>query len=100
MGHLKPRRNTPIVLLSKNDLVGVALDVHGEEKSVFFEDLSGQILQDDELARLLTFLKGAHHCAPGISHARGSGRNRTRDSDACLRLRQRPTLLPPETGLT
>ena len=55
MGHLKPRRNTPIVLLSKNDLVGVALDVHGEEKSVFFEDLSGQILQDDELARLLTF---------------------------------------------
>jgi len=54
---LKPRRNTPIVLLSKNDLVGVALDVHGEEKSVFFEDLSGQILQDDELARLLTFSK-------------------------------------------
>ncbi|MGB7792321.1 MAG: hypothetical protein WBL39_14025, partial [Terrimicrobiaceae bacterium] len=26
-----------------------------KEEDVFFEDLSGQILQDDELARLLTF---------------------------------------------
>ena len=34
---------------------GVALDVYEEEEGVFFEDLSGQILQDDELARLLTF---------------------------------------------
>jgi D-lactate dehydrogenase len=33
----------------------VALDVYEEEEGVFFEDLSGQILQDDELARLLTF---------------------------------------------
>ena len=55
MGHLKPRRNTPTVLLSKHDWVGVELDVHREEEGVFFEDLSGQILQDDELARLLTF---------------------------------------------
>ena len=29
--------------------------VHEEEEGVFFEDLSGQVLQDDELARLLTF---------------------------------------------
>src|SRR5437763_1560520 len=36
-------------------LGGVALDVYEEEEGVFFEDLSGQILQDDELARLLTF---------------------------------------------
>ena len=28
-----------------------------EEEGVFFEDLSGQVLQDDELARLLTFPK-------------------------------------------
>jgi D-lactate dehydrogenase len=34
---------------------GVALDVYEEEEGVFFEDLSGQVLQDDELARLLTF---------------------------------------------
>ncbi len=36
-------------------LGGVALDVYEEEEGVFFEDLSGQILQDDELSRLLTF---------------------------------------------
>jgi len=36
-------------------LGGVALDVYEEEEGVFFEDLSGKILQDDELARLLTF---------------------------------------------
>ena len=34
---------------------GVTLDVYEEEQGVFFEDLSGQILQDDELVRLLTF---------------------------------------------
>lgn len=34
---------------------GVALDVYEEEQGVFFEDLSGQVLQDDELSRLLTF---------------------------------------------
>jgi len=33
----------------------VALDVYEEEEGIFFEDLSGQVLQDDELARLLTF---------------------------------------------
>lgn len=31
------------------------LDVYEEEENVFFQDLSGQILQDDILARLLTF---------------------------------------------
>jgi D-lactate dehydrogenase len=36
-------------------LSGVGLDVYEEEEGVFFEDLSGQILRDDELARLLTF---------------------------------------------
>jgi D-lactate dehydrogenase len=36
--------------------VGAAgLDVYEEEEGVFFEDLSGQVLQDDILARLLTF---------------------------------------------
>jgi D-lactate dehydrogenase len=36
-------------------LGGVALDVYEEEEGVFFEDLSGQVLEDDVLARLLTF---------------------------------------------
>jgi D-lactate dehydrogenase len=36
-------------------LGGVGLDVYEEEEGVFFEDLSCKILQDDELARLLTF---------------------------------------------
>jgi len=34
---------------------GVALDVYEEEAGVFFEDLSGEVLQDDELSRLLAF---------------------------------------------
>lgn len=34
---------------------GVALDVYEEEEGVFFEDLSDEVLQDDELSRLLTF---------------------------------------------
>jgi D-lactate dehydrogenase len=41
--------------LKTGHLGGVALDVYEEEEGIFFEDLSGQVLQDDELARLLTF---------------------------------------------
>jgi len=41
--------------LKAGRLGGVALDVYEEEEGVFFEDLSGQILHDDDLARLLTF---------------------------------------------
>jgi D-lactate dehydrogenase len=41
--------------LKSGRLGGVALDVYEEEEGVFFEDLSGEVLQDDELARLLTF---------------------------------------------
>jgi D-lactate dehydrogenase len=33
----------------------VGMDVYEEETDVFFEDLSGRILQDDVLARLMTF---------------------------------------------
>jgi D-lactate dehydrogenase len=40
----------------KSGQVGYAgLDVYEEEEGVFFQDLSGQILGDDMLARLLTF---------------------------------------------
>jgi D-lactate dehydrogenase len=44
-----------IEALKSGRLGGVALDVYEEEEGVFFEDLSGKILQDDDLARLLTF---------------------------------------------
>jgi D-lactate dehydrogenase len=44
-----------IEALKSGKIGGVALDVYEEEEGVFFEDLSGKILQDDELARLLTF---------------------------------------------
>jgi len=44
-----------IAALKRGRLGGLAIDVYEEEEGVFFEDLSGQVLQDDELARLLTF---------------------------------------------
>src|SRR3954462_11839566 len=44
-----------IEALKSGRLGGVALDVYEEEEGVFFEDLSGRILHDDGLARLLTF---------------------------------------------
>ena len=44
-----------IQALKSGSVGGVALDVYEEEEGVFFEDLSGEILQDDELSRLLTF---------------------------------------------
>ncbi|NOT57323.1 MAG: 2-hydroxyacid dehydrogenase [Deltaproteobacteria bacterium] len=44
-----------IETLKTGRLGGVALDVYEEEEGLFFEDHSGEILQDDELSRLLTF---------------------------------------------
>jgi D-lactate dehydrogenase len=41
--------------LKSGHLAGVGLDVYEEEEGIFFEDLSGQVLHDDELARLVTF---------------------------------------------
>ena len=41
--------------LKSGQVGGVALDVYEEEEGVFFEDLSGEVIQDDELARLMTF---------------------------------------------
>ena len=41
--------------LKSGRLGGVALDVYEEEEGIFFEDLSGLVLQDDELSRLLVF---------------------------------------------
>ena len=44
-----------IEALRGGHLGGVALDVYEEEEGLFFEDHSGELLQDDELSRLLSF---------------------------------------------
>src|SRR5215469_205645 len=44
-----------IQALKSGRIAGVGLDVYEEEEGIFFEDLSGDVLHDDELARLLTF---------------------------------------------
>lgn len=44
-----------IEALKSGHMGGVALDVYEEEEGIFFEDLSGEVLHDDELARLLSF---------------------------------------------
>lgn len=44
-----------IEALKRGHLGGVALDVYEEEEGIFFEDHSGEVLQDDELSRLLMF---------------------------------------------
>lgn len=49
--------DTPALIKAlKNENIGAAaLDVYEEEEGVFFEDLSEKILQDDQLARLISF---------------------------------------------
>lgn len=44
-----------IAALKSGHIGGVALDVYEEEEGIFFNDLSGQVLLDDELSRLLMF---------------------------------------------
>ncbi len=44
-----------IKYLKSGHIGSAGLDVYEEEEGLFFEDLSEQILQDDKLARLLTF---------------------------------------------
>lgn len=44
-----------IQALKSGKVGGVGLDTYEEEEGIFFEDLSDQILLDDELSRLLTF---------------------------------------------
>ncbi len=44
-----------IQALKSGHLGSAGLDVYEEEEGIFFEDLSAQVLQDDVLARLLTF---------------------------------------------
>lgn len=44
-----------IAALKSGHIGGVALDVYEEEEGIFFQDLSGEVLLDDELSHLLMF---------------------------------------------
>jgi hypothetical protein len=44
-----------LAALKSGQIGGIAMDVYEEEEGIFFEDLSGQVLQDDELSLLLNF---------------------------------------------
>ncbi len=68
LGHMKPGVllintgrgaliDTPslVAALKRGQIGGAGLDVYEEEEGVFFHDMSEQVLQDDVLARLLTF---------------------------------------------
>lgn len=44
-----------IAALKTNHVGSAGLDVYEEEEGVFFQDFSAKVLQDDQLARLLTF---------------------------------------------
>ena len=44
-----------LAALKAGHIGGVALDVYEEEEGIFFEDLSGQVLHDDELSLLLNY---------------------------------------------
>lgn len=41
--------------LKRGHIGGLAIDVYEEEEGLFFEDLSSEVLQDDEFSRLLVF---------------------------------------------
>ncbi|MBI3556279.1 MAG: 2-hydroxyacid dehydrogenase [Deltaproteobacteria bacterium] len=47
--------NALISALKNGSLGSAGLDVYEEEEGIFFENLSDQVMQDDTLARLLTF---------------------------------------------
>ena len=47
--------NALVQSLKSGHIAAAGLDVYEEEENVFFNDLSGKVLQDDLLARLLTF---------------------------------------------
>ena len=88
-----------IEALKSGRIGGVALDVYEEEEGVFFEDLSGQILHDDELARLLTFpnvLITAHQAF--LTHEALAGIARVTVENIAAFAGGRPFL--PETVLT
>ncbi len=49
--------DTPAVIkaLKSGKIGNLGLDVYEEEGNLFYEDLSGRVIEDDMLSRLLTF---------------------------------------------
>jgi D-lactate dehydrogenase len=62
-----------IAALKDGRLAGVGLDVYEMEEGVFFENHSELGLQDDQLARLLTFPNVLVTAHQGFPDARGTG---------------------------
>lgn len=56
--------------LKSRKIGGLALDVYEEEADIFFENLSNEVLQDDTLARLLTFPNVLITSHQAFSHAK------------------------------
>lgn len=69
--------DTPALIeaLKSGQLGYLGLDVYEEEAQLFFEDRSDLPLQDDVLARLLTFPNVIVTAREGIPHPRGPGRD-------------------------
>ena len=62
---------------------GVGLDVYEEEEGIFYEDKSGEIMQDENLARLMTFpnvLITSH----GVFHERSHAGHSKGDAGECI----------------
>ena len=58
-----------IKALKKGKIGSFGMDVYEEEGGLFFEDHSEDILQDDVIARLMTFQNVSHHQPPGFFDA-------------------------------
>ena len=59
-----------IEALKSGHVGGVALDVYEEEEGIFFEDLSGEVLHDDETGPFAHLSKCACDRASGLFNAR------------------------------
>ena len=62
----------------------MGLDVYEEEEGVFYEDRSGDIITDDNLARLMTFPNMLVTSHMGFFYQRGNARDCSHNTGKCL----------------
>jgi len=86
-----------IQALKSGHVSGVALDVYEEEEGIFFQDLSGQVLQDDVLSRLLTFPNVLITSHQGFLTREGLGEIARVTVENILKLERREPFLPGTT---
>jgi D-lactate dehydrogenase len=48
----------------------LGIDVYEQEEHLFFRDLSENVIQDDEIQRLMSFSNVLRHRPPGLFHRR------------------------------